>query len=153
LGREKAVTRDRDAAQLKRDIKALLAFIDSHHAVPYAWGRTRNDCVGFVLGAVKAQTGHSRATRVRWSSQKAGLKAIAEFGSLEAAFDHFFVRIKPAQAMRGDIAGVPDERFGIHPMIVEGETLVAPGDKGNRRCPRKMMICAWSAVLKVPHHE
>jgi hypothetical protein len=137
---------------LKRDIKALLAFIDSHHAVPYAWGRTHNDCVGFVLGAVKAQTGHNRATAFKWHDEKSGLKTIKKAGGIEAGFDHFFVRILPAQAMRGDIAGVPDERFGIHPMIVEGSTLVGPGDKGNRRLPRSAMICAWSAVHKVPHH-
>jgi hypothetical protein len=33
---------------------------------------------------------------------------IKRFGSLEAAFDAHFERIPPAQAMRGDIAGVPD---------------------------------------------
>jgi hypothetical protein len=34
--------------------------------------------------------------------------------------------------MRGDIGGVLTPQFGIHPMIVEGLTLVGPGDRGNR---------------------
>lgn len=131
-----------------RDIAALTAFIDSRQNTPHEIGRNRNDCVGFVLEAVKAQTGKGRATDVRWSDSKGIAKALKRFGSLEAAFDHYFDRIPPAMAMRGDIAGVPDETFGIHPMIVEGELLVGPGEKGNRRMPRRSMIMAWSAVAK-----
>lgn len=132
----------------RRDVSALIAFIDSRHSTPYEWGRTKNDCVSFVLGAVHALTGHDRATRIKWSSEKTALRTVARQGGLEAAFDKWFVRIEPSKAMRGDIAGVPDETFGIHPMIVEGETLVSPGDKGNRRCPRRMMVAAWSATLR-----
>lgn len=132
---------------MTRDIKALLAFIDSKQDTPHEWGRDKNDCVSFPLQAVKAQTGKNRATALKWTDEKSGLKAIKKVGGIEAGFDRYFQRIPPGQAMRGDIAGVPDERFGIHPMIVEGETLVAPGDRGNRRCPRRHMVMAWSAVL------
>jgi hypothetical protein len=127
-----------------RDIRALIEFIDSRQNTPHEWGRSKNDCVSFVLGAVKAQTGHDRGTAIRWTDEKSGLKAIKKAGGLEAAFDRWFTRIPPAKAMRGDIAGVPDERLGIHPMIVEGEMLVAPGDKGNMRLPRRLMTMAWS---------
>lgn len=135
---------------MERDVQALLAFIDGRYGIPYEWGRGKNDCVSFVLQAIKEQTGHERATSVRWHDEKSGLKAIAKLGGLEAAFDRHFQRIPPARAMRGDIAGVPDERFGIHPMIVEGDMLVGLDDKGTRRLPRKAMLVAWSAVLPSP---
>lgn len=130
---------------MDRNIKALLAFIDERQNRPHEWGREKNDCVSFVLGAAKAQTGHDRATAIRWSDEKSGLKAIAKAGGLERAFDRWFKRIPPAQAMRGDIAGVPDERFGIHPLIVEGEMLVGPDVRGgNKRIKRTAMTMAWS---------
>lgn len=135
---------------VERDLDALLEFIDSRQNVPHEWGRTKNDCVSYAFAAAKAQTGHDRATSVKWSDEKSGLRAIAKVGGLEAGFDRWFQRIIPSQAKRGDIAGVPDETFGIHPMIVEGETLVGPGDKGNKRVPRKAMTVAWSAVLPPP---
>lgn len=142
---------------MKRDIEALLAFIDSRQAVPYAWGRKRNDCVGFAIGAVEAQTGEKVARSLKWAGPKAALTIIKRFGSLEAAFDHYFERIPPALAMRGDIAGVPAETmrgldkqtaklFRVHPMIVEGMTLVTPGEHGNERVKRSAMTVAWSAT-------
>lgn len=138
---------------LTRDVTALVAFIDGRHATPHAWGRRHNDCAGYALDAVHAQTGHARATRLHWNNRAQALRVIARFGSLEAAFDHYFQRIPPALAQRGDIAGVPDATFGIHPMIVEGATLVGPGDDGNRRVKRAAMICAWSAVLPQPKRK
>jgi len=135
---------------MDRNVKALLAFIDERQNRPHEWGRHANDCASFVLGAAKAQTGHDRATAIKWHDEKSGLRAIKKAGGLEKAFDRWFVRIPPAQAMRGDIAGVPDERFGIHPMIVEGELLVGPGDKGNKRLKRREMTMAWSVMLKKP---
>lgn len=134
----------------ERDIEALLAFIESRHYAPHAWGRDANDCAGFALAAVEAQTGEKRAQRIRWASRAEALRVIGRFGGLEAAFDRYFQRIDPIQAMRGDIAGVPDEAFGIHPMVVEGALLVSPGETGNRRAPRSAMVMAWSATLPQP---
>lgn len=135
---------------MDRDIRALLAFIDSRQNTPHEWGRDKNDCVSFPLQAVKAQTGHSRGTAFKWRDEKSALRTIKKAGGIEAAFDRYFQRIPPAMAQRGDIAGVPDDRFGIHPMIVEGDMLVGPGDKGNKRCQRRHMVTAWSAVLPAP---
>ena len=129
-----------------RDVAALHAFIDGRRAVPHAWGREANDCVGFVLAAVEAQTGIVVAPEATWADRAEALATIARYGSLEAAFDAHFERVPPALAMRGDIAGVADEAFGLHPMIVEGATLVGPGERGNRRVPRKAMTAAWSAI-------
>lgn len=140
----------RKARARQRDVAALLAFIESRHAIPHALGRKRNDCVAFVLGAVRAETGRNRDGGHNWSTLSGAMRVLKRFGSLEAAFDAHFQRIPPAHAMRGDIAGVPDTVFGIHPMIVEGELLVGPGEKGNRRMPRRAMAVAWSAVLPAP---
>lgn len=136
---------------MKRDTTALIAFIDARQATPYAWGREANDCVGFALGAVEAMTGERVAPKLKWSSQRAGLRIIARLGGLEAAFDKHFERIPPGLARRGDIAGVPDEAMGLHPMVVEGETLVCPSTKGNRRCKRAHMVAAWR--VKEPTDE
>lgn len=138
------------AMERERDIEALLAFIESRHFVPHAWGRDANDCAGFALAAAEAQTGEKRAQRIRWNNRAEALRVISRFGGLEAAFDRYFQRIEPIQAMRGDIAGVPADAFGIHPMVVEGALLVSPGEDGNRRAPRSAMVCAWSATLPQP---
>lgn len=132
---------------------ALVRFVDSRQSAPHAWGRAANDCVAFVLDAVEAQTGRSRASRLSWSTPADALRVIRRFGTLQAAFDHYFQRVPPALAMRGDIGGVPDEAFGIHPMILEGDLLVAPGEKGNKRVPRRAMIMAWSATLPAPRKK
>jgi hypothetical protein len=131
---------------LTRDIPALIAFVESRHAIPHAWGRENNDCAGYALAAVEAETGVRVARALKWRDRASALRVIARFGSLEAAFDAHFERVAPALAKRGDIAGIPDEEFGIHPMIVEGTTLVGPGEQGNRRQPRAAMTLAWSAV-------
>lgn len=133
-----------------RDVAALVAFIESRQQVPHAIGRQANDCVAFALDAAKAQTGKARAASLKWATRAEGLRIIARFGSLEAAFDHYFERVPPAHAHRGDIAGVADDALGIHPMIVEGDLLVGPGGKGNRRLKRAAMIMAWSATRPQP---
>jgi hypothetical protein len=51
---------ERGRLLMQRDINALIAFIESRHDTPHEWGRDKNDCVGFVLDAVKAQTGERR---------------------------------------------------------------------------------------------
>lgn len=127
-----------------RDIPALLAFINGRQNTPHEVGREANDCVSFALGAVEAQTGKKVARQLKWKSMVAAGRIIARYGSLENAFDAFFERVPPSLAKRGDIGGVRDDDFGIHPMIVEGEKLVGPGDKGNKRLPRRAMVVAWS---------
>jgi hypothetical protein len=139
--------------QLRRDVAALIAFIDGKHAEPHAIGRRANDCVSYVLGAVEAQTGFDPAPGAQWTTIKGGLRLVKRYGSLKAAFDAHFERVAPADAQRGDIAGVPDADLGLHPMSVEGTTLVGPGDDGNRRMKRSAMTCAWSAVrIKATPH-
>jgi hypothetical protein len=125
-----------------RDIPALLEFINSRQTMPYWWGE--NDCATFVGGAVNAATGKDPLKGLRWSSQAGAMRVLKREGGMEAALDKRFKRVAPSMAKRGDIAGVPDPVLGIHPMIVEGEKLVAPGDGGNKRIPRRAMVVAWS---------
>jgi len=134
-------------AALQRDIAALLTFIESRQRSPHAWGREANDCCSFPIQAVEAMTGRNPCGRLTWTTRSGALRVIKRSGGLEKAIDRYFVRIAPARAMRGDIAGVADAKFGLHPMIVEGETLVGPDGKGNRRLPRRAMVVAWSATL------
>jgi hypothetical protein len=131
---------------LERDVASLVAFIDARQLAPHAIGSAANDCASFALGAVEAQTGKRVAARLKWASAADIARILKRYGSLEKAFDAHFERVPPALAMRGDIAGVPDAKLGIHPMIVEGLHLVGPGDDGNRRVKRAAMVCAWSAV-------
>lgn len=134
-----------------RDLSALHAFIDSRQRIPRVWGRRNgNDCAGYVLDAVEAQTGVDRAPELDWTDERSGLRVITAEGGLEAAFDRRFQRIAPSLAQRGDIAGVDKGELGIQPMLVEGVTLVGPGDRGNVRLPRRAMTIAWSATLPAP---
>lgn len=129
---------------MKRDLSALIAFIDSRQDVPHDWGRDKNDCVSFCLGAIEAQTGRVVAPSLQWKTRRGAVGALGRLGGMEAAIDKYLTRIPPSLARRGDIAGVPDEQFGISPAVVEGETLVAPGPKGNRRLKRRVATVAWS---------
>jgi hypothetical protein len=131
---------------MERDLAALLAFLGERAAMPHAIGRWANDCISFAFEAARVQTGHDALGGLRWSTLRGGLRVIAREGGVEAGFDARFRRIAPAMAKRGDIAGVADEALGLHPMIVEGETLVGPGEKGQLRLPRRLMLAAWSVT-------
>lgn len=127
-----------------RDLIAVARFIGTRHQVPYAWGRGANDCVGFAFDAAEAATGIRPAPELDWTSKRSALATIRRLGGLEAGLDRFFERVPAAFALPGDIAAVEDADLGIHPMVVDGVTLVCPGDRGLRRCPRKHMMWAWN---------
>lgn len=128
---------------MSRDIEALIAFIDSRQNTPHEWGSDKNDCVSFCLGAIEAQTGEL-LTKRKWKSHATGIRTLHRMGGMQAAWDKYLTRIPPSLAKRGDVAGIPDPDLGISPAIVEGETLVAPGPKGNRRLKRRLATVAWS---------
>lgn len=131
---------------LHRDIEALLAFIEQRQHIPHDWSNEQ-DCVSFARGAVAAQTGIDHLAGVApWTNIREARKVIQSLGGLEAAVDARLNRVAPAFARRGDIAAVPDEHFGIRLMIIEGATLVAPGDGGLVRLPRSAMTIAWDAA-------
>jgi hypothetical protein len=131
---------------MNRRLDRLFAFIEARSGVPFAWAQPF-DCVSFALGAVKAQTKRRLTGRLRWRTLAGARRAIEQAGGIEQALDAKLKRIAPAEAQRGDIAGVPDDLFGVRLMIVEGATLVGPGVRGLRRMPRSSMVSAWSATL------
>lgn len=129
---------------MSRDIAALIETIEAHSARPFRWRRGR-DCVSFAAACIHAQTGNDPlADLPRWKSRREALAIAGEEGGLEGAVDRRLRRIAPALARRGDIAGVPDRLFGVRLMVIEGETLVAPGERGLERQRRSTMTMAWS---------
>jgi hypothetical protein len=132
-----------------RRLDRLLAFIEARTPVPFAWAQPY-DCVSFAMKAVKVQTGRRLMGRLRWRTLNGAQRAIGKAGGIEQALDAQLKRIVPADAQRGDVAGVPDDRFGIRLMIVEGAALVGPGARGLRRLPRSAMVAAWSATEPPP---
>lgn len=129
-----------------RDYDALLGFLAERRGMPFAWGRDANDCVSFAAGAVKAQTGQDVLGRHVWTSRLGALRVARRNGGLVALVTEQLTLIAPAAAMRGDIAGVPDEMFpgGVRLMVVEGTTLVGPAEHGSDRQQRSAMTQAWS---------
>lgn len=125
-----------------RDVEKLLDWLSGQHARPMRWGR--NDCASFAATAIRKQTGRDVRGKVRWHSAREAAAVIEAEGGLEAAVNRRLTPIAPAMAQRGDIAGVPDDRFGIRLMIVEGRTLVGPGANGLERQPRGVMTLAWT---------
>lgn len=129
-----------------RDIPSLLVWIAAHRLQPHTWMRG-GDCVSFTLGAVEAQTGIDHLDDFpMWSTMREALAIARSLGGLTCALDSKLVRIAPALAQRGDVAGLPDRAFGVRLMIVEGETLVGPGARQQERQPRDAMVCSWSAL-------
>jgi hypothetical protein len=133
---------------VSRDIPALIACIEAYSQKPFRW-RSGRDCVSFAAACVQHETGvDPLADLPVWSTRREALAVAKAEGGLEAALDKRLTRIAPAMAQRGDIAGLPDERFGVRLMVVEGTTLVGPGDRGLERLPRTEMAFAWSAVRR-----
>lgn len=127
-----------------RDHAALSAFLVARMRAPLAWGRQGNDCVAFAAGAALAQTGRDLlADAPDWTTAPAARRVLARLGGLEAVVDARLPRIAPAKAQRGDVALVATET-GPALMIVEGATLVGPGQTGLVRRPRTAMLRAWS---------
>lgn len=125
-----------------RDITALLDLIEARSTRAFAW-RKGSCCVSFMGAAVQAQIGIDVLAGLSWRSRRAALAILDELGGLEAAMDARFDRIAPALARRGDVAGLPDPLLGVQLAVVEGATLVAPGETGLIRVQRSAMTMAW----------
>ncbi len=126
-----------------RNHDAMLAAIAGRAAMPFDW--RRNDCARFAAAMVSAQTGKTPLKGLRWGTAAGATRVINRLGGMEAAVSARLTPIAPALARRGDVAGVPDEQLGLRLMIVEGETLIGPGERGLKRAPRAAMTHAWSA--------
>jgi hypothetical protein len=128
-----------------RDHLALVAYMRERMRTGFAWGG--QDCVTFAAGAVEAQTGADplREISSRWSTERGAARVLKTFGGMEAAVSSVLRPIAPAMAARGDVAGWLDGKGRLQLAIVEGETLIGPGQAGLTRLPRKAMVKAWSA--------
>ncbi len=127
-----------------RDYEAWIAFIASREAVPFDWDG--NHCGAFSAGAILALTGRDPMPELNVRSERDARRLMVREGGMEALVSKRLRPIAIGAAQRGDLAGVADDAFGIRLMVIEGETLVSPGDRGNRRGPRSAMIRAWSAT-------
>lgn len=138
---------------MERDIASMLALIEARREWGHAWVRGR-DCVSFALRCVDAQTGVDLLADIApWSSRSEALTVARNLGGLRSALDRRMDRVAPALAMRGDVAALPDRAFGVRLMVVEGATLVGPGERGQERLPRNEMRLAWSAATARRHRE
>lgn len=109
--------------------------------------------MSFAAAAAEAQTGIDVLEGLDWCNRREALAVIKGLGGFETGLDARFDRISPALAQRGDLAGIADRLLGVQLAVVEGATLVAPGDGGLVRVSRAAMITAWSAVTaRVPEH-
>lgn len=131
---------------MRRDVNALIAYLAKRAHMPHEYGRNANDCLSFVAGAVKAQTGKNPARGLKWKSHATALSLLNKLGGVEAVLDERFERVPLALAMRGDIATAPDPELGSHPFIIEGKFLCAPGPNGLKRAPRSAMTAAWDVT-------
>lgn len=131
---------------MARDYAALTEVIDSGVRTPFAWDDTGIDCVRFADQAVEAQTGASKLAELglRWKGKAGAYRVLKRLGGLEAAVDKALRPTPCALALRGDVAMVAG-RDGPALMIVEGDSLVGPGERGQIRLPRAAMTKAWSA--------
>lgn len=132
-----------------RDVDALIRYLAERGPLPHEWGSDANDCISFLAGAVAAQAGRAQLGRLKWKNERQALTLLKKLGGVEAVLDARFERIAPAHAHRGDIGGIPDERLGIHPMLVEGRTLCSPGHRQLTRCPRAAMTVAWDVTRPI----
>ena len=130
---------------LSRNIAAFVAYLEERQSVGHAWHDAR-DCVRFSVGAAAQISSKEPLVDLSWSTRKEALIVCKNMGGIEAAMDLHYDRVAPALAMRGDIAGVVDDRWGVHLMVVEGAMLVGPGENGLVRLPRNQMIVAWDAM-------
>lgn len=127
-----------------RDYDAWIAFIASRETVPFDWDG--NNCGAYAGGAILALTGRDPMPELNVRSEREARRLVLREGGMEALVNKRLRPIDIGAAQRGDLAGVADDAFGIRLMVIEGETLVSPGDRGNRRGPRSAMIRAWSAT-------
>lgn len=130
---------------MQRDFTALAAYLAERQTMAFAWGSRANDCVSFYAGAARAMAGFDPIAGLNWTTERGAARVIGRMGGMAAAVSSRMTPVAPAMAMRGDAAGVHDDRFGLLIMLVEGEWLVGPGN-GRRlmRAPRSAMLRAWT---------
>lgn len=128
-----------------RDFAGLHEFLTARQSMPFAWGDHANDCVSAAAAAIVAQGGVDLLAGMHWSSEEEAYAALDAAGGLEAAVDAYLEPIVPALAKRGDIGAITAGN-GLILVVVEGDTIVAPGPDRLRRMPRSMLVKSWSSI-------
>ncbi|AHE52643.1 DUF6950 family protein [Sphingomonas sanxanigenens] len=126
-----------------RDLVALRHYLAEREAMPFDWGRRRNDCGSFVLLGIEAQTGRDVLPGISWATARGALRVIRSHGGLDGVVNSVLTPVASARALRGDVAAIRvDGEISL--VLVEGETLAGPGESGIVRLPRSAMVLAWS---------
>jgi hypothetical protein len=131
-------------AQLAREPgweDALADYLASVRDRPHAYGR--HDCLLFVAGAVKAETGTdlARGHHRKYKSQAGSVRYLRSLGfrSAEAMIDSLLPKLAPAFAHRGDVVmgedGIPGLCMGDHALFVS--------EDGLGRAPLGHWVKAW----------
>jgi hypothetical protein len=115
----------------------LAEYLDVNRHKPFVWGE--HDCVTFVSGWVKDQTGYDHIAKIRpWKGHLAAERLMLAMGGLVKVLDDRFERINPHLAQDGDI-GFHDASI----RLFSGIYIVGPGHSGLVFLPRAEARCAW----------
>lgn len=131
---------------MSRNFNALVEYIAERERSPFEWGSREMDCISYWSGAIEVMTGDNPLDwepALSWATQEEAEAVLDGLGGLDAAVSARMTEIPVAMAQRGDGAMVRGVRCV---MIVEGDTLVGPSERGSIRLPRSAAIKAWSAT-------
>ena len=131
---------------MPRDFNALVEYIAAREKTPFEWGSRATDCISYWSGGIEAMTDDNPLDwepTLSWTTQEEAEAVLDGLGGLEAAVSARMTEIPVTMAQRGDGALVRGVRCV---MIVEGDTLVGPSERGNIRLPRSAAVKAWSAT-------
>ena len=129
---------------MTRDYEALAAYIESRSNMPFDWNG--NCCARFSLGAIEAQFGEAPELSFSWKTAIGAKRVIAARGGMLSIINEILMPIAPGAAMRGDIAGCPDDDLGLALLVIDGQMLIGPCENGIRHIPRGFMTHAWRAA-------
>lgn len=119
----------------------FVEYVGAREATPFAWGE--HDCVLFAADWVKLATGTDPVAEFRrYKSATGAARKIESVGGLLNGARRLLPEIGIGLAARGDVAlAVLEGRETL--MLVEGVTIVGPGDLGLVRLPRAFMSYAF----------
>jgi hypothetical protein len=120
----------------------LEAFARERADVPFAWGS--NDCALFTADGVQAQTGVHLCPELRGHRNvREGLRALAALGGVRAIACKALGHPLPAAFARvGDVVVVQaGKREAL--AICNGQTAIAPGERGMVAFPMTQALGAW----------